>query len=41
MLQALKATAESLGTQEFTKLLNKLQKLCNQTSAGGCGCGCS
>lgn len=40
MLQALKATAESLGTQEFTKLLNKLQKLCNQTT-GNCGCGCS
>jgi len=41
MLQALKAVAESKGTQEINKLLNKLQKLCNQTSAGGCGCGCS
>jgi hypothetical protein len=40
ILQALKATAESLGTQEFTKLLTKLQKLCNQTT-GSCGCGCS
>jgi hypothetical protein len=40
ILQALKATAESLGTQEFTKLLTKLQKLCNQTT-GGCGCGCN
>jgi hypothetical protein len=40
ILQALKATAESLGTQEFTKLLTKLQKLCNQTT-DGCGCGCS
>jgi hypothetical protein len=41
LLQALKATAESLGTQEFTKLLNKLQKLCGQSTTGGCGCGCS
>jgi len=41
ILQALKATAESLGTSEFTKLLNKLQKLCGQTTTGGCGCGCS
>jgi hypothetical protein len=41
ILQSLKAVAESLGTQEFTKLLTKLQRLCNQTSAGGCGCGCS
>jgi hypothetical protein len=41
ILQALKATAESLGTAEFTKLLNKLQKLCGTTTTGGCGCGCS
>ena len=41
ILQALKATAESLGTAEFTKLLNKLQKLCGTSTTGGCGCGCS
>jgi len=41
ILQALKATAESLGTAEFTKLLNKLQKLCGTATTGGCGCGCS
>jgi hypothetical protein len=41
ILQALKATAESLGTAEFTKLLNKLQKLCGASTTGGCGCGCS
>jgi len=41
ILQALKATAESLGTAEFTKLLNKLQKLCGTSATGGCGCGCS
>jgi hypothetical protein len=40
ILQALKAVAESKGAAEFTKLLTKLQKLCNQTT-GGCGCGCS
>jgi hypothetical protein len=41
--QALKATAECQGTQEFYKLLTKLQKLCNSSSStsGGCGCGCS
>ena len=41
ILQALKATAESLGTAEFTKLLNKLQKLCGTSTTGGCGCDCS
>jgi hypothetical protein len=41
ILQALKATAESLGTAEFTKLLNKLQRLCGTSTTGGCGCGCS
>lgn len=41
ILQALKATAESLGAAEFTKLLNKLQKLCGTSTTGGCGCGCS
>ena len=41
ILQALKATAESLGTAEFTKLLNKLQKLCGTSTTSGCGCGCS
>jgi hypothetical protein len=41
ILQALKATAESLGIAEFTKLLNKLQKLCGTSTTGGCGCGCS
>jgi hypothetical protein len=41
ILQALKATAESLGAAEFTKLLNKLQKLCGASTTGGCGCGCS
>ena len=40
ILQALKAVAESKGTAEFSKLLTKLQKLCNQTT-GNCGCGCS
>jgi len=40
ILQALKAVAESKGTAEFTKLLNKLQKLCTKT-VGNCGCGCS
>jgi len=39
ILQALKAVAESKGTAEFTKLLTKLQRLCNQTT-GDCGCGC-
>jgi len=41
ILQALKATAECQGTQEFYKLLTKLQKLCGQSTTGGCGCGCS
>ena len=41
ILQALKATAESLGTAEFTSLLNKLQRLCGTSTTGGCGCGCS
>ena len=41
VLQALKATAESLGTAEFTSLLNKLQRLCGTSTTGGCGCGCS
>lgn len=41
ILQALKATAESLGIAEFTKLLNKLQRLCGTSTTGGCGCGCS
>jgi len=40
ILQSLKAVAESKGTAEFSKLLTKLQKLCNQTT-GNCGCGCS
>jgi hypothetical protein len=39
--QALKAVAESKGTQEFYKLLTKLQRLCSSTPTGGCGCGCS
>lgn len=41
ILQALKAVAQCSGTEQFYKLLTKLQKLCNQTSTGGCGCGCS
>ena len=41
ILEALQSTADCLGEQAFTKLLNKLQKLCGQTTTGGCGCGCS
>ena len=41
ILEALQLTADCLGEQAFTKLLNKLQKLCGQTTTGGCGCGCS
>jgi hypothetical protein len=41
ILEALKATADCLGEAAFTKLLNKLKKLCGQSITGGCGCGCS
>jgi len=40
MFTALKAVSECNGTQEFNKLLTKLQKLCG-VSTGDCGCGCS
>ena len=41
LLNSIEKVAECLGQQEFLSLLNKLQKICGQTSSTGCGCGCS
>ena len=41
LLNSLEKTAQCLGQGEFLKILNKLQKICGQTSSSDCGCGCS
>lgn len=40
LLNSLDYISRCLGEDEFKLTLTKLQRLCSQTSTGGCGCGC-